>query len=402
MSVSALLTASLIVSPPPAPPVPDRVRESIVASIPKLLGMQEAYEEDGDGDRADGAAAVKAEWPYQGVYRVRGRIPYGYRVGGTAIVAQALLEAPGYGDDPARQEAIALACDFVCAAIDEPLMSADPEVYVGGYDVRGWGHCYGLRFLLALERRAAIPAGRADAVDRSIGFYLHALESTEIPTSGGWNYARARRLETPSPSSPFMTAPAVLALLEAKRSGRAIDEAVLERAIAALERSRTHGGYVEYSVMGPPRDRPDQIPGAIGRMVATESALFLCGRSNCDRLSFAVERFVEHWDALERRRQKSGTHEPPYGVAPYYFFYGFNHAALAVGLLPPSMRDTYRSRLTDILFDVRDDDGLWNDRVFTRSRSYGTAMTIGAFGLLWEPTGPASPEEPAPGAGDDA
>ena len=38
------------------------------------------------------------EWPYRGVYRVRGsqglENPIGYRVGGTAIVMQALLTVP--------------------------------------------------------------------------------------------------------------------------------------------------------------------------------------------------------------------------------------------------------------------------------------------------------------------
>jgi hypothetical protein len=35
-----------------------------------------------------------AEWPYEGVYRVAGQIPWGYRVGGTAICVSALTEAP--------------------------------------------------------------------------------------------------------------------------------------------------------------------------------------------------------------------------------------------------------------------------------------------------------------------
>ena len=44
------------------------------------------------------------------------------------------------------QAAIARAIDFVCASTGHELMT--PE-YRGGYDVRGWGYSYGLRFLLA-------------------------------------------------------------------------------------------------------------------------------------------------------------------------------------------------------------------------------------------------------------
>ncbi len=46
--------------------------------VTRLLAMQE-------GDAKD-------QWPYEGVYRVRGQIPIGYRVGGTSIAAMALIK----------------------------------------------------------------------------------------------------------------------------------------------------------------------------------------------------------------------------------------------------------------------------------------------------------------------
>ena len=78
----------------------------------------------------------------------------------------------------------------------------------------------------------------------------------------------------------------------------------------------------------------------------------------------------------DERRQKNGTHVAPYGVAPYYFFYGVFHACDAVELLPAERRPEYRRQLEQLLFAVRNDDGTWNDRVFPRSRGFGTAMTI--------------------------
>ena len=368
-----------------APPkMPERIETAVAESRKALLSMQEAF--------ADNPA--KSEWPYEGVYRVGGKIPFGYRVGGTSIVAQSLLTAPGYADDQERKDAVKRACEFVCAAMREPLMSPDPSVYKGGYDVRGWGHCYGLRFLVALEREKAIPAGLETQVSDAIAFYLTALQSTEIPQAGGWNYARSPGLETPCRSSPFMTAPAVMTLFETKAAGHAIDEGVLERALKALENCRAESGYVDYASMGPARDQPAQIPGAIGRMCATESALFLAGRSTQDRLRFAVNVFIAHWPELEKRRRKNGTHEPPYAVAPYYFYYGFHHAALAIELLKESERPLYRAKLADLLFSVREEDGTWNDRVFTRSANFGTAMTMSAFLMPWSarPIGLAKPD----------
>lgn len=363
-----LVAASLLL-PAPQPTISERAGAAIAESLPRLIAMQEGF------DRPE----PRDEWPYEGVYRVRGAIPYGYRVGGTSIVARTLLEAPGYAEDAERRAAVTRAVEFVCGAIREPLMSPDPAIYKGGYDVRGWGHCYALRFLLALERAKAIPSDLAGSVAEAIDWYLAALQTTEIPEVGGWNYARKPGLETPCDSSPFMTAPCVQALYEAKASGRRIDEAVLERALGALERTRTRSGFVAYAASRRARDNPGQIPGAIGRMVAAEGALFLAGRSNADRLAFALDSFLEHWEELEKRRRQTGTHVPPYGVAPYYFFYGFQHAAQAARLLPPSMRERYQVRLEEILFSVREDDGTWNDRVFPRSANYGTALTVEAL-----------------------
>src|SRR5437899_2048624 len=112
-----------------APAIPAAVERGVAV----ILGLQE-----GDG---------KGEWPYEGVYRVRGEIPVGYRVGGTGISALALVSAPGYSESKERQEAVARAVDFVCGSISDPLMNPD---YDSTYDVRGWGYTYGLELLLRL------------------------------------------------------------------------------------------------------------------------------------------------------------------------------------------------------------------------------------------------------------
>ena len=70
----------------------------------------------------------KVEWPYRGVYRVRGsqglENPIGYRVGGTAIVMQALLTLPP--DDVRakdRNAAMERARSFLVEAMDHPGMA---------------------------------------------------------------------------------------------------------------------------------------------------------------------------------------------------------------------------------------------------------------------------------------
>jgi hypothetical protein len=371
--------------------MPEQVEQALAQGATLLLLTQE-----GTND---------AEWPYEGVYRVRaeegdprplvnGRsaIPIGYRIGGTGICAEAMFHAPGYAEDPQRQEAVRKAVEFVCTANADKRM--DPNGYTGNYDVRGWGYIYGLRMLLALRSAELVPEGMTETVDKTIRWYIEGLRIIQIPRLGGWNYAGT------SGTSPFMTAPAVMALFDAKRQEFEVDDTMLEGALDALARCVAPDGYVDYAAARQVKDDPGQIPGATGRMVASEAALFLAGRSDEARLLRAVDAFFEHWDALEVRRRKTGTHIPPYGVAPYYFFYAHAYAADAIEMLPEAERPARREQLRAIFWKIREPDGSWNDRVFERSRSYGTAMTMHALQRPWLGK-PATWEAPEPEADDE-
>src|SRR5204862_845300 len=80
-------------------------------------------------------------WPYEGVYRVKGEIPVGYRVGGTAIVAGTLLlAAPG---DREAKAAFEHGLAFVLDGLGHPLLEPSTEE---AYDVRVWAHACALDF----------------------------------------------------------------------------------------------------------------------------------------------------------------------------------------------------------------------------------------------------------------
>ncbi len=404
-------TSVLAAAPPPTsnpptgdPPTAPELRTLDVAvclddGVALLLGMQESLAATEPEDGAE--PTPPDEWPYQGVYRVRGEIPIGYRVGGTAICGAALLSAPGWEGDATRREAVHRAAAFVCRQTEHPLMQFP---YPPSYDVRGWGYAYALDFLLRLEELGSLPESLAAAIPAAIDFYLRGLLATELD-SGGWNYALSpRRMQ----HAPFMTAPVLQSLFRAAARGREVPAAVLERGLAALEASRLDSGAMVYS--GTAADRADSLPGATGRMLTADATLMLAGRGDAERLRFAVEAFFEHWDELEKRRRRSGTHVPPHGVAPYYFFFAHHAAAQAIELLPEDERPALRARLHDRLARVREADGAWNDRVFERSANYGTAMTMLALAMAdgppppgWsaaEPaaTEPAAAPEPAPGS----
>jgi hypothetical protein len=121
----------------------------------------------------------------------------------------------------------------------------------------------------------------------------------------------------------------VQALVEATRQGFEVPEGIVERAMAGLDLTRGEDGYVAYSARRKTAEPSSQIPGAIGRMVAVETVRSELGRNEAADLRRALAAFVEHWEELLKRKEKTGTHQPPYGVAPYYFFYAFTHAAAA-------------------------------------------------------------------------
>lgn len=378
LASASLAFAQAPAEPPPAPPgqaaapakPPESPADPVKAAIGSCVEFLLKAQEGGDGD-------AKAEWPYEGVYRVAGKIPIGYRIGGTSIVASALIQAPGYAQDDSRKESVARAVKFVTTALHERLMNPD---YDGGYDVRGWGYTYALHFLLTLKSTGAIenlPEELRKSVDEHIPWCIDAIQQTEINQAGGWNYARAPGKNAVSPQSPFMTGPTLQALFEAKRQGFEVDAEVVERGLKSLERGRAESGSVSYS--GDSSRRGEKIPGAVGRMLASEITLYLAGRSDLSRVRGALDAFLVHWDWLDQRRAKKGTHEGPYAIAPYYFYYAHSQAAQAIELLPAADRAEYRRRLYDLLFSVRLEDGTWNDRVFPRTANYGTSQALMVF-----------------------
>lgn len=343
--VAAVLSAVLLAPRAIAQDKTPTAEELTAAAVDRLVEMQED----------DGA------WPYEGVYRVRREIPVGYRVGGTAIVCTALLYAADADDEDAA-EAIDRGIALILEELDHPLMAASDE---DAYDVRVWGHIYALDFFSRL-RDEDHETSAIEQIDAWIVRLIAALEVEEV-RGGGWNYAGKRA------HAPFVTSPAVQALLWAKSQGEAVDEEMLDRAAMVLQVSRGRDGAYAYSG----RERRPLLPGAVARSPVSDVTLGLLGKPvEAEALQAQVDAFHEHWDELEKRRAQHGTHVAPYGVAPYYFYYGHRYLAQAITMLPEDQRAAEHARLHEKLLRTLADDGTWNDRVFERSANFGTAMSV--------------------------
>ena len=96
ISYLSLILATLIVTSSSLAadtPTDSDWNQAMTKAVSTLVTNQESMEPVTKVNRKE---MVAREWPYEGVYRERGEIPPGYRVGGTAIVLRSLIESPGW------------------------------------------------------------------------------------------------------------------------------------------------------------------------------------------------------------------------------------------------------------------------------------------------------------------
>jgi len=315
-------------------------------------------------------------WAYEGRYRIDGATPVPYEVGGTSIVCLSLLYGADEKDEKAKK-AFRSGLKFVLGKLDHSQMVPSDEL---AYDMRVLGQAYALLLLCHVQLKDA--AGPDESrIEKWIPELVEALRFEQMK-DGGWNY-QGRPVH-----SSFVTASVVQALLWAKAGKQKIPRSVFRRARAALAGSRLSDGAFYYfgtkkSAKG--SGAQDRLPGSAARSAICETMLYLLGEGTKKRVRQSIDAFHAHWNELEKRRKKPGTHEGPYLIAPYYFYYGHRYAAQAIELLPESSRKRERKRMLELLLVTRDDDGTWNDREFVRSRMYGTAMVL--LALLSEKIG---------------
>ncbi len=333
-------------------------RQVISSAVEQLLEMQ----------NEDGA------WPYEGVYRVGGEIPVGYRIGGTAIVCTALIST-GMDRSEKIEKAVSRATQMILKELDDPLMKPSRA---GRYDVRIWGHIYALDYFCRLQAVDGLEELKSKTKP-SLQKLADAIVFQEIK-AGGWNYANQSR------HCCFVTSPAVQSLLLAKQLGVEIPEEVFARSADVLEVSRKENSIFPYSGTD---IRGDTAAGSAARGPVTEATLMLLGRGDEKKLQAAIDSFHQHWDELEKRRKQTGTHLPPHGIAPYYFYYAHRYAAQAIRMLPKECQPVEFEKLTAVVLRTKDSDNTWNDRVFDRSKAYGTAMSVLALSQDSVPLPPA-------------
>ncbi|MBK8099720.1 MAG: hypothetical protein IPK26_21650 [Planctomycetes bacterium] len=270
----------------------------------------------------------------------------------TAIAATALLEyRPMFPElQPRIDDAVARAERFLL----------DPKRLNRGANEDCYSDAYRLMFF----------ARRANAVDGAAKEPFVAHMNTIVAdaakgqkASGFW----AHEYE-----NAFATGAVLQELLVARQAGATVPSEVTDRAAAALLSARLKNGtYVYGGSAG--EGAQTGLKDASGRMPVCEGTLLLLGRSDLDKVRFALENFWAHMHNLERVRRNDFHSDGELGG--FFFWHSVFHASETVRLLPEAEQQAHWPKFLALIASIPEMDGSFLDS-HELGRSYGTAMAL--------------------------
>jgi hypothetical protein len=225
--------------------------------------------------------------------------------------------------------------------------------------------CYADAYrLLYLSRRAADadPAARAQWIARMNEIVQQA--ATRQKASGFW----AHEYE-----NAFATGAVLQELIAARASGATVPAEVTDKGATALISARFKNGTFVYGGSANQDGRPTGLKDACGRMPVCEASLLVLGRSDLDKLRFALNNFWDSMQNLEGVRRNDFHSDGELGG--FFFFHAVFHASEAVKFLPEDERAPHWQKFVALLQKIPEMDGSFVDS-HEFGRSYGTGMAL--------------------------
>ena len=293
-----------------------------------------------------------------------------------ALCGMALLGCKG---DEKASKAVDKAIQFLLKS-HEARKDKPPAEYYMDYNV--WGHSCTLWFFSkCLEARI----GDKRALTAAMAGMVSGMQKLQRMT-GGWSYyisANMAKGSADNRSISFTTAGALIGLLEARKSGIPMPDAMLVKGLDSLGKMRNSNGSYTYFTdnRSAAAGRENNLPGSAGRAPLCELALYKAKRSSLDKIRNALDIFVRYRRELAGQRGKALMHTGRHGQGSHYLMYDYGMAAAAVRELPAGERDKYRKTILELVLDARDADGSYLDNPII-GRCYGTAMAILTFQYL--------------------
>lgn len=170
----------------------------------------------------------------------------------------------------------------------------------------------------------------------------------------------------------FATGAVLQEVLAAKAAGATVPTEMTDKAAAALLTARTKNGAYVYGGAADARSA-GSLKDAAARMPVCEGSLLVLGRSDLDRVRFALQNFWDHMQRLETVRRNDFHSDGE--LAGFFFFHALFHTTEMVPLLPPEEQTIHWQRIVDLVQRIPEMDGSFLDS-HELGRSYGTAMAL--------------------------
>ena len=307
-----------------------------------------------------------------------------WQIGTSGLVTRTMLEL---GHDERAVAAADRGLDFLVANAS-PVRPAEWDVD------NNWALVYGLD---AVARALQVPryAGteRGEALRVAGQKMVEGLRKYQSPR-GGWGYYSDRVAGwRPDWATSFMSAVAVLALLEARAAGLDVDEKMFAAGVKAVEHSRLPSGAYDYEVRAVERhlrmESINQVKGSLGRIQVCNLALYKAGGSiTQDDLREGLEQFVKHHKFLDVARNKPIPHEAYYANAAYFYLFAHYYAARVLDELSDADRERFAPHVQTGILKTRQKSGaMWDFWLAANTKAYGTAFGTMALDRTHRPGG---------------
>lgn len=305
-----------------------------------------------------------------------------FRIATTALVVSALRDCPLAKEDGFR-------------AAERGL-----DYLLGHYDVKrqsGMEHYNVWSFGFALETfgdvLAESPEDPRAADIRRAAEHLVTKLGTYQTLDGGWGYLSLDAVPTFQPSDTsmsFTTATVLVGLDRARRAGVDVPQALIDKAVAHLVRSRLpdgaflYGEYLKYV----PRHDINERKGSACRNPLCHYALELFGTPapHAETELESLRDLLVRYGGLQRAAlRRPIPHESHYAISGYFYLYGHAYAAYALERLAPEHQRALWPELVEAVMVCREPDGsFWDYPLYSYHKPYGTGFALMALSRAWQ------------------
>jgi len=299
-----------------------------------------------------------------------------WQIGTTGLATRSMLEL---GTTAEHEAATDKALDFLIANA-ECVRPAEWDVD------NNWALVYGLDALARALQHPRYQDHEKTAALREAGqTMVDGLKKYQSPRGGWGYYSSAQANWRPEWCTSFMTAVAVISLIEAKAAGLDVDDKVYEAAVRALEVTHLPNGAFDYGLSPIPRhmtlESINQIKGSLGRIQIGHLALLRAGKDITEeQLEWGLEMFVKHHKFLLVARNKPIPHEAYYANAAYFYLFAHYYASQVLRLLPPEKRARFAPHIQAGVLDAQQKDGaIWDFWIAKNTKPYGTSFGVMAL-----------------------